>query len=40
MLAASLLLALIGNLSSMLAPDAGVFLLGRALTGIALGSVL
>ncbi|MFL0791099.1 MAG: MFS transporter [Prochlorococcus sp.] len=39
-LAASLLLALIGNLSSMLAPDAGVFLLGRALTGIALGSVL
>ena len=39
-LAASLLLALVGNLLSMLAPAADVFLLGRALTGIALGSVL
>lgn len=39
-LAASLLLALAGNLLSMLAPAANVFLLGRALTGIALGSVL
>ena len=39
-LAASLLLALAGNLFSMLAPAANVFLVGRALTGIALGSVL
>ena len=39
-LAASLLLALSGNLLSMLANEAGLFLLGRALTGIALGSVL
>ncbi len=39
-LAASLLLALIGNLLSMLASEAGIFLIGRALTGIALGSVL
>lgn len=39
-LAASLLLAIAGNLLSMLAPTAGAFLLGRALTGIALGSVL
>ena len=39
-LAASLLLALLGNLLSMLSGEAGLFLLGRALTGIALGSVL
>ena len=39
-LAASLLLALLGNLLSMLSSEAGLFLLGRALTGIALGSVL
>jgi len=39
-LAASLLLALFGNLLSMLSSEAGLFLLGRALTGIALGSVL
>ena len=38
-LAASLLLALFGNLLSMLSGEAGLFLLGRALTGIALGSV-
>ena len=37
-LAASLLLALVGNLLSMLAGEPGLFLLGRALTGIALGS--
>ena len=39
-LAASLVLAVIGDGIALLAPDAGLFLLGRALTGIALGSVL
>ena len=39
-LAASLLLALLGNLCSLLTTDAGLFLVGRVLTGIALGSVL
>ena len=39
-LAASLLLAIGGNGLTLLAPSADLFLLGRALTGIALGSVL
>jgi MFS family permease len=39
-LAGSLLLASGGNLLALAAPVAGVFLVGRALTGIALGGVL
>jgi MFS family permease len=39
-LAGSLLLAIAGNLIALAAPRAEVFLLGRALTGIALGGVL
>lgn len=39
-LAASLLLTIAGDLIALLAPTAGLFLLGRALVGIALGSIL
>ena len=39
-LAASLLLAIAGDLIALLAPSAGLFLLGRALVGIAMGSIL
>lgn len=39
-LGASLLLAIAGNALTLAAPNAGVFLLGRGLTGIAMGSVL
>ncbi len=39
-LAGSLLLAIAGNLIALAAPRAEAFLLGRALTGIALGGVL
>ena len=39
-LAASLLLTIAGNSITVLAPDTGLFLVGRAFTGIALGSVL
>ncbi len=39
-LAGSLLLAIAGNLIALTAPQAEMFLLGRALTGIALGGVL
>ena len=39
-LMAALLLAIVGDGIAMAAPDAGLFLLGRALAGIAVGAVL